>query len=201
MGPASTILPGLRMPAGSNVRLIVAEGVVDRRPEHLAHERAAHQAVAVLARQRAAELEHQVGAGVGDGLELPHARLGLQVDHRPHVQAADRGVGVDAGRGAVRADQCQEALDVVAQPLGRHRRVLDERDRLGVLLHRHRQAQAGLAQAPDARLGGQVGGVVEVIAEAVRPQVLFHARACAAAGPRRDRRRTPRTAAPRDRRR
>ena len=28
--------------------------------------------------------------------------VGLQVDHRPHVQAADRGVRVDAGRRAVR---------------------------------------------------------------------------------------------------
>ena len=67
--------------------------------------------------------------------------LGLQVDHRPHVQAADRGVGVDAGRGAVARDECEETLDVVAQLLRRDRRVLDERKRLRVPLHRHRQPE------------------------------------------------------------
>ena len=62
------------MPSGSNVRLICAERLVEHRPEHLLHERAAHQAVAVLARERAAELEHQVGDVVGDRLELADAR-------------------------------------------------------------------------------------------------------------------------------
>ena len=77
---------------------------------------------------------------------------GLQVDDRPDVQAADRRVRVDAGRGAVPRDDLQEPLDVVAQLLGRDRGVLDERDRLGVALHRHRQAERRLAQAPDPRL-------------------------------------------------
>ena len=36
-----------------------------------------------------------------DGFELANAFLGLQVDHRPHVQAADRSVRVDPGRGSV----------------------------------------------------------------------------------------------------
>ena len=58
----------------------------------------------MLARERAAELEHQVGDVVGDRLEPPHARRGLEVDDRPHVQTADRRVRVDAGRRVVPAD-------------------------------------------------------------------------------------------------
>ena len=122
------------MPSGSNVRLMLPERLVERRPEHLLHERAAHEAVAMLAGERAAELEHEVGDVVGERLERPHAFGGLHVDHGPHVQAADRRVGVDAGGGAVPADDREKPVDVVAQPFGRDRGVLDERDRLGVAL-------------------------------------------------------------------
>ena len=81
--------------------LDLAERLVERVAEHLAHERAAHQAIAMLARKRAAEFEHQVGHLLGDGFRTSDALLGLQIDDRPHVQAADRGVRVDAGGGAV----------------------------------------------------------------------------------------------------
>ena len=83
-----------------------------------------------------------------------HALRGLEVDHRPHVQAADRRVRVDAGDRVVLANDREEPLDVVAQLLRRDRGVLDERQRLGVALHRHRQAERGFAEAPDPRLIG-----------------------------------------------
>ena len=76
--------------------LELAEGLVEHRAEHLLLERAAHQAVAVLARERAAVLQHQVGDLVGDRLEPPHAPAVFRLIDRPDVQAADRGVGVDA---------------------------------------------------------------------------------------------------------
>ena len=62
------------MPSRIERPLDLPERLVEHRPEHLLHERAADQAVAVLARQRAAELEHQVGDVVGDRLELADAR-------------------------------------------------------------------------------------------------------------------------------
>ena len=73
-GGESTILPGLKMPSGSNVCLIGPERLVEHRAEHLLHERTAHQPVAVLARQRAAELEDQIGDVVGDRLEAARRR-------------------------------------------------------------------------------------------------------------------------------
>ena len=57
---------------------------------------------------------------------------------------------------SVLANDAEKAFDVVAQLLRRDGRVLDERDRLGVVLHRHRQAERRFAQAPDARLLAQV---------------------------------------------
>ena len=98
--------------------LQLAERLVEHRAVHLLLERAADQAVAVLARERTAILEHQLGDLLGDRLELPHALLGLEVDHRPDVQAADRGMSVDPGRGPVTRDDRQKLGDVVAQVLG-----------------------------------------------------------------------------------
>ena len=51
-----------------------AERVVERRTEHLLHERAAHEAVAMLTGERSAELEHEIGDVVGDRLELAARR-------------------------------------------------------------------------------------------------------------------------------
>ena len=49
-----------------------------------------------------------------DGFEFANAFFGLHIDDRPHVQAADRGVRVDAGRGSVPADDLQKPADEVA---------------------------------------------------------------------------------------
>ncbi len=159
--------------------LHLAERLVERRAEHLLVEGAAHQAVAVLARERAAELEHEIGDIVGDGLELRQALGGLEVDDRPDVQAADRGVRVDAGVRAPPRDHLPEARDVVAQPLGRHRRVLDERDGFGIAFHAHRQAERRLPDVPHPRLGRGVGQVPDQAADASSGQVALerlHAR-------------------------
>ena len=63
----------------------------------------------MLAGEGTAVLQHQVGDLRGDRLELPHALLRLEIDHRPDVQAADRGVRVDAGRGAVPGDDARNS--------------------------------------------------------------------------------------------
>ena len=75
-----------------------AEGFVENRAEHFSHERAADKAVAVFAGECAAEFEHKIGNVIGDGLEFAHAVGRLHVDDGANVEAADGGVGVDAGR-------------------------------------------------------------------------------------------------------
>ena len=108
----------------------------------------------MLARQRAAELEDEIGDVARDCLEARDAVGRLEIHHGPDVQAADRRVRVDARRRPVARDDREKPLDVVAQLLGRDGRVFHERQRFGVALHRHRQAERRLAQAPDARLVG-----------------------------------------------
>src|SRR5262245_13441092 len=132
--------------------LDVAEPLVDLPSEHPFHERAAHEAIAVLAGERAAELQHEIGAGGGDRLELPHAGLRLEIHDWPYVQAADRRVRVDAGARAVCANHREKTLDVVAKAFRSDRCVLDERQRFGITLHRHRQAERRLAERPDRGL-------------------------------------------------
>ena len=104
-GGASTILPGFKIPSGSKARLISRNASYSAGAEHLPHERAAYEAVAVFAGKRAAEFEHQVRHLLRDGLELPHALLRLQIDHRTNMQAADRSVSVNAGGGFVAAQR------------------------------------------------------------------------------------------------
>ena len=125
----------------------------------------------MLAGERAAVLEHQGGHVGGDRLEPAHAFLGLEVHDRTDVEAADRGVRVDPGLGAVAGDDVEELGDVVAEPLGGDRRVLDERDRLGVTFLGHRQAQRHLAELPDPRLRPQDRARQPVDADAAPPQV------------------------------
>ncbi len=124
---------------------------VEGRAEHLFHERAAHQAVAMLTGERATELEHEIGACRCNVFELAYACLGFQVDHRPDVQTPDRGMRVDSRVRAVLPNHGEEPIDVVAQSFRRHGRVFDERQRLRVALHGHRQAQCRFADATKSR--------------------------------------------------
>ena len=65
------------MPCGSKVRLISRNASYSTGPNICSHERTAHQAIAMLAGERAAEFEHQVRDLLRDRLELAHALLGL----------------------------------------------------------------------------------------------------------------------------
>ncbi len=89
----------------------------------------------------------------GDALEFAHALLGLQVDHGPHVQTSDGCVRINSGGGSVRSREAARKRPMNSLQFFRsNSRVFDERDRLGVFLHRHRKAQRGFAKAPDSRL-------------------------------------------------
>ena len=141
-------------------------------------------------------LEHEVGHLAGDRLERADAVLGLQVDDRPDVQAADRGVRVDAGRRPWRSRTREETVDVVAQPLRRDGRVFDERQRLA---RRPSSPSTGRARPrAGSRPAPGAAGSVSARGSGSRdrwPQGRVRARPGAAAAPRRGRRRTRRTAA------
>ena len=82
-------------------------------------------------------------------------------------------MGIDAGRRPVPADHLQEVVDVVAELLRRDGRVFDERQRLGITLHGHRQAECGLAKGPDRALAGLVERAMIAVAEPARGEIAL----------------------------
>ena len=137
-------------------RLDLLERAHQLRPEHLVVEFRAHDAVAVLARMRALVGLHHVEGFLGDRAHRLDVVLEPQVEHRPHMQAADRGVRIPGAAGAVLLEDGGEPRGVVREMLERHRAVLDERDRFALLLHRHHDVEAGGAHLGD---GGLQGGI------------------------------------------
>ena len=146
------------------------------RAVHALEERAARAPVAVLARDGAAVLEHEVEDLVGDGLDLLEPARRLEVDHGADVQAADRAVAVVGALGVVLGHDLAEARHELRQVLGVDGGVLDEGDGLVLALHAEEEAEPGLAELPDGLLlggvEGDVGGVAEALARAPRLERL-----------------------------
>ena len=151
MRGASTMRRGAQQPLRIEQLLDAAEGLGDARAELPLDPFAAAQAVAVLAAVGAAVLAHQRRRLLGD---LPHLGRAIapHVQDGPHVQRADRRMGVPGAARAVPAEYLGERVGVLGQVLQRHRAVLDEADRLAVALEAHHDVQAGLAHFPQRLL-------------------------------------------------
>ena len=149
--------PGFSMPFGSNASFTVSNARTMRGPNMALVELAAHQAVAVFAAVRALVFAHQREAFLGDGAHGRDVVRVLHVQHRPDMQAADRGVRVPGALGAVALEHRVQPLGVVGEILQIDRAVLDERHRLAVALHRHHDVEAGLAHRGDVGLEASIG--------------------------------------------
>ena len=134
--------------------LDLPEIVDDARAEHRLVEFRAHDAVAVLAGMRALVFADHREGFLGDGAHRLDVLFELQVQHRAHMQAAFGGVRIHGAAGAVFGEDGVEPLGVIGQMRQRHRAILDERDRLALLLHRHHDVEAGGAELGDARSAG-----------------------------------------------
>ncbi len=149
---ARTILPGLYRPFGSKRSFTSSKARTSSRAEHLVVEFRAHDAVAVLAGMRALVGAHQVERLLGDRPHRLDVLLKPQIQDRPHMQAADRGMRIPGAARAVLLENVRQLRGVVRQMIERHRAVLDERDRLSLLLHRHHDVEAGGAHLVDGGL-------------------------------------------------
>ena len=149
---ARTILPGLNRPFGSKRSFTSSKARTSRLPNIELVEFRAHDAVAVLAGMRALVVAHHRERLLGDGAHRLDVLLQPQVEHRAHMQAADRGVRVPGAARAVLLEHLGEPRGVVGEMLERHRAVLDEGDRLSLLLHRHHDVEAGGAHLGDRGL-------------------------------------------------
>lgn len=146
--------------------------------EHLLGPEAAHDAIAMLSRVRAAKLQDQVRHVFGDGIEALHPLPGLEIDHRADVEAADAGVAVVASFIAMSFHELVETADILGQLLRRNRRVFYEGQWLGRSRDVHHQAEARLSHRPHlplvrrgqhARRRIAEGGTLEALIERVQP--------------------------------
>src|SRR5947209_20182810 len=96
--------------------LDLAKGLVNDRAEHLAIPLAARQTVAVLAAQRAAELQDQVGDFLRNLPHPCHVGTRLQIQKWPDVQTADAGVTVKGAVGAMLLEKVAETRHKLRQP-------------------------------------------------------------------------------------
>jgi hypothetical protein len=148
--------------------LELPEGPHERGAVHPFEERAPRAAVAVLARDRPAELDNEVGDLLGDRAHLLEAARRLQVDDRADVQAPHRAVAVVGADGLVLSEDLAKPRHELGELPGLDARVLDERDRLFVALHPEEEPEPGLAELPDGLLlcGAErdVRGVAEALA-------------------------------------
>ncbi len=129
----------------------------------------------MLARMRAAIGLDQVHDLLGDRAQGGDTGGLLQVQDRPDMERADRGMGVPGRVGAVAGENLGQARRVVGQMRQRHRAVLDERHRLGIAGHRHRDVEPGRAHLPDPGLARRLrhvehgSAVAEVAQQLVQP--------------------------------
>ena len=77
-------------------------------------------------------------------------------------------MSVVAGSQSLGPHRSVESGDKLGQPFGRDCGVLDKCPRLGIAVHRHQQAQTGLAHLPHPRLRGRVGLGHEGVSHALR---------------------------------
>ena len=120
--------------------------VVQTGPQDAGQQPAARAPAAVLARDRAVIRGHQVAHRDRELLHRRHPGRGPEIEQRPHVQAARRGVTGEGGARAVRAHQRLELGHELGQALGRDGGVLDEGRRAFGAGRAHEQRQHGAAQ-------------------------------------------------------
>ena len=145
-------LAGIEAVVRIEAPLDLLERAHELRPEHRLVEFRAHDAVAVLARMRALVGAHHVEGFLGDRAHRLDVALEPQVEHRPHMQAADRGMGIPGAARAVLFENVGEPRGIVRQMLERDGAVLDEGDRFAFLLHRHHDVETGGAHLGDGGL-------------------------------------------------
>ena len=102
-GGESTILPGLKMPCGSKVRLISRNASYSVSPNICRMNGPRTRPSPCSPESAPPNSSTRSATSFAIASNLAHALFGLHVDHRPHVQASHRSVRVNARRGSVPA--------------------------------------------------------------------------------------------------
>src|SRR5439155_14553020 len=147
-------------PVGIPDRLELRERADELVAEHLGEKLCTRLAVAVLAGQRATELEHEVAGVLEPAAELLDPGLRDEVEVPARVDAALAVVAVERALVAVLVRELREAAEVLTQPLGRDGRVLPSLVRVLLAGDERRRAEPRLAHLPDVLLA--IGVVVQL---------------------------------------
>ena len=145
-------LAGIEQALRVETVLHLLEGAHQFLAEHLLVELRSHDAVAVFAGMRALVGAHEVERLFGDRAHRLDVLVEPKIEHRPHVQAADRGMRVPGAARAVFLENRGEPVGIVGEMIERHRAILDEGNRFALLLHRHHDVEAGGAHFGDRGL-------------------------------------------------
>ena len=94
-------LAGIEQALGIEPVLDLLERVHEPRPEHLLVKLRAHDAIAMFTRMGALVGTHECERLLGEGAHRLYILVEPQVEHRPHMQAADRRMRVPGAAGAV----------------------------------------------------------------------------------------------------
>ncbi len=105
MGKGSTTLPGFIIPSGSQMALNSRNASISSGPNMLRQQLGFGLAVAVLARDRAATGDHQIGRLVEEGAHLFQAVAGAQAEIDAAMNAAVAEMTVERGVVAVLVKQ------------------------------------------------------------------------------------------------
>src|SRR5439155_26546440 len=136
-------------------RFELAERLDELGAKHLGQELGARLPIPMLARERAAVRQHEVGGGVHKRPELLYAGSGLQIERDAAMNAAVAKMPKQRVDIIIFLEELVEVTQIVPEPVRRHRGILpggpglfDPRDSTG--------GDAGFTDLPDGLLFGRV---------------------------------------------
>ena len=131
-------------------RLELAEGLHQLRAEHLGQQHRARLPVAVLATERSAEMDDEVGGAFNKLAELSYPLWAREIEVDAHVHAALAVVAIERAAIAEFVHQFGERAQVVAEFGGRNGRILPALPAVRLAGHKNHRAQRRFAHVPHA---------------------------------------------------
>ena len=131
--------------------LELAECVHQLLAEHFRQQRTARLAIAVLARERAAVLDHDVGRAIDELAHVQDAGLALEIEVDAHVHAALAEVAVHRTVVPVLLHECEQPAQIRAEAIGRHGRIFPAFPSVFFSWLNRDSAEGGLAHVPHLR--------------------------------------------------
>ena len=159
------------------------KGSDDAIPKHRAMEFRPHNAITMFTGMAALIRAHQREAFLGDGAHFLNVRAILHVQHRPHMQAANRRMRIPGALGAVLGENLIQPFGVIRQIIQTDRAIFNEGNRFPITLHGHHDIQARFAHFRNRGLKAGIGrayhqaGMAQIRHHFIQPRQIAEQRA------------------------